>query len=93
MCVDTLDLRNSQTFSLIVGAVPRMVHVMKLAMILRHVCLAVVVLLSQEDASCQNTADVSPDQLLLKDFRPRSIYKIPVSRVEKARFPDRKSVV
>lgn len=29
----------------------------------------------------------SPDQLLLKDYRPRSIYKVPVTRVEKARFP------
>ena len=29
----------------------------------------------------------SPDQLLLKDHRPRSIYKIPQTRVEKARFP------
>lgn len=29
----------------------------------------------------------SPDQLLLKDYRPRSIYRIPVTRVEKARFP------
>lgn len=28
-----------------------------------------------------------PDQLLLKDYRPRSIFKIPQSRVEKARFP------
>jgi predicted TIM-barrel fold metal-dependent hydrolase len=28
-----------------------------------------------------------PDQLLLKDFRPRSIYRIPVSHVEKARYP------
>ncbi|MGO8678521.1 MAG: amidohydrolase family protein [Limisphaerales bacterium] len=29
----------------------------------------------------------SPEQLLLKDFRPRSIYNVPVTRVSKARFP------
>jgi predicted TIM-barrel fold metal-dependent hydrolase len=29
----------------------------------------------------------TPDQLLLKDFRPQSIFKIPVTRIEKARFP------
>src|SRR2546425_4346551 len=29
----------------------------------------------------------SPEQLLLKDYRPRSIYNIPVTRVDKARFP------
>jgi predicted TIM-barrel fold metal-dependent hydrolase len=35
------------------------------------------------------TSDPSspPDQLLLKDYRPRSIFKVPQSRVEKARFP------
>src|SRR5690349_7829402 len=30
---------------------------------------------------------VPPDQLLLKDFRPHSIYNIPQTRVQKARFP------
>ena len=29
----------------------------------------------------------SPEELLLKDYRPRSIYKIPETRVEKARYP------
>ena len=28
-----------------------------------------------------------PEELLLKDYQPRSIYKIPVTRVEKARYP------
>jgi predicted TIM-barrel fold metal-dependent hydrolase len=32
-------------------------------------------------------AQTSPEQLLLKDYRPRSIYRIPVSEVPKARFP------
>lgn len=31
--------------------------------------------------------ETSPDQLLLKDYSPRSIYKIPQTRIEKARFP------
>jgi predicted TIM-barrel fold metal-dependent hydrolase len=30
---------------------------------------------------------VPPDKILLKDYRPRSIYKIPETRVEKARYP------
>jgi predicted TIM-barrel fold metal-dependent hydrolase len=29
----------------------------------------------------------SPDEILLKDYKPRSIFKIPESRVEKARYP------
>lgn len=28
-----------------------------------------------------------PDQLLLKDYKPKSIYKIPETKVEKARYP------
>jgi len=39
-------------------------------------------------APAQNPDDATaPDQLLLKDYRPRSIFKIPQTRVEKARFP------
>ena len=30
---------------------------------------------------------VPPDQLLLQDFRPRSLFNVPQTRVEKARFP------
>ena len=29
----------------------------------------------------------SPNSILLKDFRPRSIYKVPVSQIEKAKYP------
>ena len=29
----------------------------------------------------------SPEKLLLKDYRPRSIYKIPRTSVEKAKYP------
>jgi hypothetical protein len=32
-------------------------------------------------------AQTNPAQILLKDYRPRSIFKIPETRVEKARFP------
>jgi uncharacterized protein len=34
-----------------------------------------------------SSPDSSPETLLLKDFRPRSIYRIPQTRVTKARFP------
>ena len=30
---------------------------------------------------------VTPDKLLLKDYRPKSIYKIPVSDIKRARYP------
>jgi uncharacterized protein len=33
------------------------------------------------------TWGASPEQLLLKDFKPRSIYHVPTNRVERARFP------
>ncbi|MGA7241725.1 MAG: twin-arginine translocation signal domain-containing protein, partial [Terracidiphilus sp.] len=29
----------------------------------------------------------SPESILLKDYRPRSLYKIPVTEVPKAKFP------
>ena len=32
-------------------------------------------------------AQTAPEQLLLKDYRPRSIYRIPETRTPKARFP------
>jgi hypothetical protein len=41
-------------------------------------------------AGGQDPADstlVLPDQLLLKDYRPKSVYKIPVTEIKKARFP------
>ena len=33
------------------------------------------------------TAQTNPENLLLKDFRPKSIYNIPVSTISKAKFP------
>ncbi len=32
-------------------------------------------------------AQTGPDEILLKDYRPRSIFKIPETRVERARYP------
>lgn len=32
-------------------------------------------------------AQTDPESLLLKDYRPESLYRIPVTRIEKARFP------
>jgi predicted TIM-barrel fold metal-dependent hydrolase len=32
-------------------------------------------------------AQTNPDQILLKDYHPRSIFRIPETRVEKARYP------
>ncbi len=41
----------------------------------------------QPAAPAPNTAAVEPDKLLVKDYRPKSIFKIPVSDIKKARFP------
>lgn len=34
-----------------------------------------------------DSAQVLPDQLLLKDYRPKSVYKIPVTEIKKAKYP------
>jgi predicted TIM-barrel fold metal-dependent hydrolase len=34
-----------------------------------------------------DTAQASPETILLKDYRPKSLYKIPISEVPKAKFP------
>ena len=44
-------------------------------------------LLSLASAWAYAAQEPSPEQLLLKDFRPRSIYKVPVTSMAKARFP------
>lgn len=41
---------------------------------------------SQHDTKKQLSPD-SPERLLLKDYRPKSIYKIPVTNVAEARYP------
>jgi predicted TIM-barrel fold metal-dependent hydrolase len=45
------------------------------------------VLLSLSLAWSSLSWGASPEQLLLKDFKPRSIYRVPASKVERARFP------
>ncbi|QMU28097.1 amidohydrolase family protein [Adhaeribacter radiodurans] len=37
--------------------------------------------------SVRTTLAQNPDKLLLKDYRPKSIYKIPITAVPKAKFP------
>src|SRR5437016_4644977 len=38
-------------------------------------------------ASLATAAEISPEQLLLKDYRPKSIFEIPETRIEKAHYP------
>jgi len=38
------------------------------------------------DLSPVGSAQTTPDQILLKDYKPRSIYNIPQTRIEKARY-------
>jgi hypothetical protein len=37
--------------------------------------------------SASASAQTPPDQILLKDYLPRSIFHVPETRVEKARYP------
>ena len=37
--------------------------------------------------STKATEQISPETILLKDYRPKSLYKIPVTQVPKAKFP------
>jgi predicted TIM-barrel fold metal-dependent hydrolase len=41
----------------------------------------------EEKKAAPANASSNPNAILLKDYRPRSIYKVPVTRVEKAKFP------
>ncbi len=38
-------------------------------------------------SACRVHAQTAPDQILLKDYKPKSIFRIPETRVEKARYP------
>src|ERR1700739_1122621 len=42
---------------------------------------------AEENKAAPTTASSDPNTILLKDYRPRSIYKVPVTPVEKAKFP------
>lgn len=47
-----------------------------------NICISIF-LMSINSSYCQTPAD----QILLKNYRPKSIYKVPVSIVEKAKYP------
>jgi predicted TIM-barrel fold metal-dependent hydrolase len=51
------------------------------------ILIAPWLLLSLSLAWIHAAQELSPEQILLKDFKPRSIYKVPVTPVAKARFP------
>ena len=38
-------------------------------------------------SGARNVPKLSPEKILLKDYRPKSLYKIPVTQVPKAKFP------
>ena len=48
-----------------------------------YVLMILVILFNAAKLSSQST----PDNLLLKNYRPKSIYKVPVTQIEKAKFP------
>lgn len=89
MCFARIELRNPKSLTFLFGMVEGILPVMNLLLVAHRILFASVVALSFSGARafCQNAGEVSPDQLLLKDYRPRSIYRVPVTRVEKARFP------
>jgi hypothetical protein len=50
-------------------------------------CLSAWLALSLSLSLARAAQEPSPEQLLFKDFKPRSIYNVPVTRLAKARFP------
>ncbi len=42
---------------------------------------------NQHASTSKTPKPVSPETILLKDYRPKSIYKVPVTNVDKAKFP------
>ena len=55
---------------------------MRTSLVAVAVVTSVIAVVGQRPAT-----DTPPDQLLLKDYRPKSIYRIPQTDVRKARFP------
>jgi predicted TIM-barrel fold metal-dependent hydrolase len=51
------------------------------------VCLSVLAALPSGGTPCLAGEQASPETLLLKDFRPKSVYRIPQTVVEKAKYP------
>lgn len=44
-------------------------------------------LAAEEKKATPANASSNPNNILLKDYRPRSIYKVPVTHIEKAKYP------
>ncbi|HSS96444.1 MAG TPA: amidohydrolase family protein, partial [Terriglobales bacterium] len=42
---------------------------------------------SSPDSSDAKAPDQSPEKILLKDYRPKSLHKVPITEVSKAKFP------
>lgn len=42
---------------------------------------------SSRDAGAEKPRPASPETFLLKDYRPKSIYKIPATQIDKAKYP------
>jgi hypothetical protein len=42
---------------------------------------------AQERSPSGTQGEISPEKLLLKDYRPKSIYRIPETRITKAKYP------
>ncbi len=42
---------------------------------------------SASDAGKETSGEVSPEKILLKDYRPKSIHKVPATEISKAKFP------
>lgn len=42
---------------------------------------------AQEKTAVSLATSSNPNTILLKDYRPRSLYKVPVTQIEKAKFP------
>src|SRR5262245_2231635 len=54
---------------------------------IHKICLSGLQTISPVLVVVSACAAASPDEILLKDYKPRSIFKIPESRVEKPRYP------
>jgi uncharacterized protein len=42
---------------------------------------------AEHQPATQTPKPASPETILLKDYRPKSIYKVPVTRIDKAKYP------
>ena len=68
-------------------SVPAMSTAMITETFWRRLCGWAGAVLLAGSGSASASAQTSPDQILLKDYLPRSIFRVPETRVEKARYP------